>query len=109
MTGEGDQSVESPAPPARSRPPIFLERRSYRRRRMMDAARLLPILGAVLFLVPLLWPQPDPGAEPMRTSVAFVYVFGIWAALILVSGLISRSARRWQDEESRETATGGGI
>lgn len=109
MTDDRDQGAELPVPTARSRPPIFLERRSYRRRRMMDAARLLPILGALLFLVPLLWPQPDLGNEGTRSSLAFVYIFGIWAVLIGFSAAISRSARRWQDEEAREPATGGGI
>jgi hypothetical protein len=36
---------------------LFLERRSYRRRRMMDAVRILPLLCTLLFLVvPLMWP-----------------------------------------------------
>ncbi|MBB95236.1 MAG: hypothetical protein CML68_11650 [Rhodobacteraceae bacterium] len=88
---------------------MFLERRSYRRRRMMDAARVLPIIGAILFMVPLLWSQPDLGDPGVPMSMAVVYVFGLWALLILVAGLLSRSARRWQDEEAREPATGGGI
>ncbi|MGR3805152.1 MAG: hypothetical protein ACU0AY_16880 [Marinibacterium profundimaris] len=100
---------EGPRPGGRARPPIFLERRSYRRRRMMDAARILPILGALLFVVPLLWPRPDLAEPGVPTSPAFIYVFGLWAVLILISGLLSRSARRWQDEEAREPTTGIGI
>ena len=43
---------------------VFLERETYRRRRIMDAARLLPLLGVALFALPLLWPKPgDPGGD----------------------------------------------
>ena len=67
-------------------PPIFLERRSYRQRRMLDALRLLPILGALLWMVPVVWPvdasQPQ---DDMALSTAVVYVFGVWVVLILCS------------------------
>ena len=36
----------------RPRAPLFLKRGSYRKRRLRDAARMLPILGALLLLVP---------------------------------------------------------
>lgn len=37
------------------REPLFLARQTYRRRRVADAARLLPVLGgALLFMLPLL-------------------------------------------------------
>ena len=103
------ETEEVARPGTRARPPIFLERRSYRRRRMMDAARVLPILGALLFLLPLLWPRPDLAEPGVPASLAFVYIFGLWAGLILVSALLSRSARRWQDEEAREPTSGPGI
>ena len=34
--------------------PLFLQRRPYRRRRKIDAARLLPVFGAFLLLLPML-------------------------------------------------------
>lgn len=77
-------------------PPVFLERQSYRRRRLMDAARLLPLIGAALFAVPLLWAEGGDGAVPM--SSAIVYVFGIWAALIGISAVFGVAARRWSAE-----------
>ena len=43
---------------------MFLERRSYRQRRMMDALRLLPVLGLCLCMVPLLWPLPNDQTSP---------------------------------------------
>lgn len=68
--------------------PLFLERRSYRQRRLMDAARLLPLLAAVLWVVPLLWPK---GAqEGTATSTAILYLFGTWLGLAVLAFLISR-------------------
>ena len=79
-------------------PPVFLEQHSYRRRRLTDAARLLPLLGAALFAVPLLWPTAEDagtGIAPMPTSVAITYLFSIWAALILANVLFGLFTRGW--------------
>jgi hypothetical protein len=70
--------------------PVFLARRNYRRRRLADAARLLPLAGALLFCLPLLWRGTEPSG---RTVVALIYVFSLWAALIAISALISRYLR----------------
>lgn len=68
------------------RPPVFLQKRNYRHRRMMDAVRMLAVLGLALWLLPLLWPEPnaplDMGKEAIPTSVALRYLFGVWAGLI---------------------------
>ena len=40
-------------------PPKFLARSSYRRRRIIDAARILPVLGLFIFLIPVLWHPAD--------------------------------------------------
>lgn len=71
--------------------PRFLERRSYRQRRLMDAARLLPVLGVVLWLIPLLWPQRDPAGEvaAVSTSNAILYIFGVWILLALIALFLS--------------------
>ena len=61
----------------------FLEKRSYRLRRLMDAVRLLPFLGLALWLVPLMWPLPAGDAAPMPMSSALLYLFGIWVLLVL--------------------------
>ncbi|MEL6564455.1 MAG: hypothetical protein AAF822_13735 [Pseudomonadota bacterium] len=62
---------------------VFLERRSYRRRRMMDAVRLLPVLGAMLLMLPLFWPSgAGPADEAIAMSTAVIYVFVVWLILI---------------------------
>ena len=74
-----------------ARSPIFLERRSYRLRRMMDAVRLLPLLGLGLWMVPLLWPVPGgAGTAEMPMSTALRYLFVVWALLTLASWALWR-------------------
>ena len=68
--------------------PLFLERRSYRQRRLVDAARLLPVLGAVLFGLPVLWPKG--GGAGLPTSSAILYLFGVWGILVGLTLVISR-------------------
>lgn len=70
---------------------LFLERSTYRQRRLRDAARFLPVLGAFLFLVPLLWPQGEAGGIP--TSRVSLYIFGAWAGLIVAAAMIARRLR----------------
>jgi hypothetical protein len=74
--------------------PLFLERRSYRQRRLMDAARLLPLLGVLLWLVPLLWPQGSGQSAPAQvdavsTSSAILYIFGVWILLAFAALFLS--------------------
>ena len=76
-------------PPAPA--PVFLARASYRQRRLRDAALLLLVLGAVLFCVPLLWPQA--GDDGQSSAGALIYVFGAWAALIVCAFVLSRMLR----------------
>lgn len=74
---------------------LFLERRSYRRRRMMDAVRILPLLCTVLFLmVPLMWPKGEAGDAAMSLSTAIWYLFAVWALAITASFGLWRRIRR---------------
>jgi hypothetical protein len=68
---------------------VFLERRSYRLRRLADAARLLPVLGLTLFLLPVFW-QPEVSGAPRLTAWDGVYLFAVWIALIVLSAIIAR-------------------
>jgi hypothetical protein len=76
---------------------MFLERRSYRVRRLMDAVRLLPLLGLALWMVPLLWPVSETaasdGAGAMPLSLALQYIFGIWVLLVLAAWALWRRTR----------------
>lgn len=71
---------------------VFLERQTYRRRRLMDGARLLPIAGVLLWALPLLWGHGEPGSQDaaITTSGAMRYIFGIWLLLVALSLWLSR-------------------
>lgn len=91
---------------------LFVERKTYRRRRLMDIARLLPLLGALLFLVPLMWPDPDPYPAPdtsggMPMSEAITYIFVVWTLLILGSLAFGVAVRRWAENWTEGTGQPG--
>ena len=83
-----------------ARPSIFLERQSYRRRRLTDAARLLPFLGAALLALPLLWPDQSGGEGAVQLSAAIFYIFICWGALIVISVIFGFAARRLATREA---------
>ncbi|MDB5657721.1 MAG: hypothetical protein JWS10_336 [Cypionkella sp.] len=79
--------------------PLFLARAVYRQRRLRDAARLLPIFGFFLLMLPLMW-----GSAAGAGRVA-VYVFGVWALLIglaayVAPGLAQPEADAQQPEDA---------
>lgn len=83
--------------------PVFVERRTYRRRRLVDAARLLPVLGVALICLPLLW--ISEGGPKTSTTYAMIYFFGLWVALTVVTGLLAKylkedAAPRSEDDSS---------
>lgn len=68
---------------------MFLERGVYRRRRVIDAAKMLPFLALALFLLPaLLLDEANP--EENSTASRLVYFFCTWASLIAISFVLSR-------------------
>lgn len=69
----------------------FLDRPAYRQRRFRDAARLLPLFGCIMVLLPLMWPRGVP--EQGQTSTGMVYLFGIWILLIACAFALSRLLR----------------
>ena len=88
--------------PSLARPSLFLERQGYRRRRLADAARLLPFLGAALLALPLLWPDESESAEALSLSSAMFYIFACWGILILISVVFGIAARRMAARENAE-------
>ncbi len=82
---------------------MFVARRSYRVRRLRDAARLVPVLGAFLFLLPLLW-EPAPG-QPRDLARDAIYVFGVWGILVILAAILSRRLR--QDTRGDDPAGAG--
>ena len=81
--------------------PLFLARETYRRRRIMDAARVLPFVAAFLFIAPVLW----AGAADTRGGI--LYLFGVWTILIACSALISRTLARGPEPRVDETIDPG--
>ena len=81
------------------KPPVFLERAGYRLRRATDAARILPVVAAVLFLLPLLW---HGGAT--RQGVVFLFV--VWLGLIVIAGLLSRPLSTIRDKDDAQSDKG---
>lgn len=76
-----------PRPPE----PIFLARETYRRRRVIDAARLLPVLGVALFMLPLL------GVGARSTGWNGIYLFLVWFGLIVAAFVLTRALSRGPD------------
>ena len=67
---------------------LFLERQSYRRRRLVDGIKLVPLLGLVLFFLPMLW------AGKGTTSAGLIYVFAAWGVLIAAMAVLATRIRK---------------
>ncbi|WP_425038260.1 hypothetical protein [Primorskyibacter sp. S187A] len=85
-------------------PNRFLHRANYRRRRMGDAARLMPLAGLILLLIPLLLTLNggDGAAEAApRTSRVGLYIFGVWGLLVAITFGLSRGLRETRLSDTR--------
>ncbi|PTX56261.1 hypothetical protein C8N43_0916 [Litoreibacter ponti] len=81
---------------------LFLERAVYRRNRLIDAARLLPLLALFAFVVPALFlGTPGGDSEGGNTSLRLVYFFFVWLCLIATCATIARGLAR--DEGGEDT------
>lgn len=82
---------------ARRSEPMFLARDSYSRRRLADAARVIPVLGFILMVLPGLLTS---------TTVSLIYVFTVWAILILIMIVLSRRLSRQDGDDTGEDVAG---
>jgi len=73
---------------ARPKAPLFLEKALYRRRRMADALRALPVLSGALFMFPLFW-RGGEAAASVPTVRVMIYIFVAWVCIAGLSGLLS--------------------
>ena len=86
----------------RPRPPLFLARAVYRKRRLRDAARLLPLLGFFLLALPMLWqPETAEGSGHDWTYVFVIWIFLIGLAAYLAPGLAQADAEADPGAEDR--------
>lgn len=83
----------------RPRRPLFLARAPYRRRRLRDAARILPVLGVFLLLMPLLW---APEARMALTAQDVIYFFAVWLCLIVVAAAFAPGLSRGEGADEDE-------
>lgn len=67
---------------------LIAARRAYRRRRLADAVRIWPLVGMVLFLLPMLW-RGDEGPV-LQTAYGGLYLFAVWSGLILGAFTLAR-------------------
>jgi hypothetical protein len=80
----------------RPRPPLFLPRPGYRRRRLIDAARLLPVFGGLLLLMPILWAPAETAARD--TAPDGIYLFVVWAVLVVAAAWLAPGLADAADE-----------
>ena len=74
----------------------FLDLRSYRLKRLVDAAKMLPLLGAAMLLFPLpfFFLRDDVADGEVQNAVPLgIYLFAIWLVLIVAAMILSRWLR----------------
>lgn len=86
---------------------LFLERRTYRRNRLQDAARLLPVLGMILFFGPVFISAGEPGGPGLASWG--VYLLVTWLGIIALTAAVSRTLVDTVGEaDQAEPSPGGG-
>jgi len=78
---------------------LFLEHRRYLRRRLLDAAHLLPLIGFAFWSLPAL---RNPATVGRETAGGMIYLFTIWAGLILAALFLSRALGSRDDDEASQ-------
>jgi peptidoglycan/LPS O-acetylase OafA/YrhL len=83
----------------RPRRPLFLARAPYRRRRLRDAARLLPVMGLLLLILPLFW---TARAQVTLSSGDVTYFFLVWAGLIALAAAFAPGLRSGESRDEED-------
>jgi hypothetical protein len=76
------------------------------RQGLRDAATILPFAAAALLAPPLIWIFAGPAA-PGRVPPIILYIFGIWAVIILATFVLARRIARLKDEDGPKGGEGG--
>ena len=63
------------------------ERIALRPVRPRDAARMLPFVGMLLFLMPVLWAQGDGTRD--GTATDGIYLFAVWIGLVVLAAAMA--------------------
>lgn len=75
---DGGMPARPSSNPTVDRGPIHVESQTFRRRRLVDAACSIPLLGWILWWLPLIW---SGATSPVPASQALIYIFGVWIGL----------------------------
>ncbi len=78
--------------------PKFLDLKSYRRKRIFDAARLLPVVGVTIMTYPLLFFFVTPDEDHHAVALG-LYLFIVWLVLIAAAFVLSRWLSEPTDED----------
>jgi len=70
----------------------FLDVKSYRRKRLIDAARMLPVLGAAVLVFPLPF-LFFRSLDTANAATLAIFFFVVWLILILGAGVLARLLR----------------
>lgn len=84
------------------RGPTFLERRSYRTRRLIEMSRLIPVVACFGFFLPLLWGEGT-------TRRGLIYLFSVWALAIFVCAPVATVLTRRRKEDAGSEGDADGL
>ena len=76
---------------------VFLPKKTYRNRRLIDVAKIVPFIALFFALMPIMWGNDGALAN---VSKSFVYFFGIWLGLILFQYGLTRVLGRILNDET---------
>ncbi len=85
--------VPPPASGPRPAPPPPAQDPGARRRKWVDAARILPYAGLFAVFLPILW-APGNADPPRSTAADGLYLFALWAVLIAAAFVVVRGLDR---------------